>query len=59
MCSTLDPAPTAAVAATHLDHTGTVQMDRVDWNATQDYDCLKNFKLLQKAFDKNGIDKVG
>jgi hypothetical protein len=33
-------------------------MEKVNWNAVHEYDCLQNYKVLQIAFDKNRINKV-
>lgn len=33
-------------------------MSRVDFGGNQDYQYVNNYKLLQRAFDKNGIDRV-
>merc|ERR1719265_2217127 len=37
---------------------GTVAMEKVDWSANHEYDCMKNYKILQQAFDRNRIDKM-
>lgn len=34
-------------------------MHRVKMNAKMEYEYLENFKILQKAFAKHRIDKVG
>lgn len=34
-------------------------MSRVKTNARMEYEYLDNFKILQKAFAKHKIDKVG
>jgi RP/EB family microtubule-associated protein len=34
-------------------------MQRVKMNAKMEYEYLENFKILQKAFSKHRIDKVG
>jgi RP/EB family microtubule-associated protein len=36
---------------------GHIQLNRVNWKAKQDYESLQNYKLLQAAFDRLGIDK--
>lgn len=40
------------------DQTGNLPMTRVKLNARMEYEYLENFKILQKAFVKNRIDKV-
>ena len=32
---------------------------QVDFNAATEYDAVNNYKVLQAAFTKMGIDKVG
>ena len=39
-------------------HPGTIPMSRVDFTVKYEYDYAKNWKLLQNAFLKAGIDKV-
>ncbi len=34
-------------------------MHKVKMNTKNDYDWLNNFKVLQTAFEKNRVDKVG
>jgi RP/EB family microtubule-associated protein len=34
-------------------------MTKVKFNARADYEYLENFKILQGAFKKHSIDKVG
>jgi len=36
---------------------GTVQMDKVIWNAKSEYQYVDNFKILQNSFNKNGIKR--
>ncbi len=37
---------------------GQIPLGRVDFNARYDYEYVKNYKILQTVFAKNGIDKV-
>ncbi len=37
---------------------GQVPLSKVNFNAKHEYDYLKNWKVLQNVFDKQGIDKV-
>lgn len=36
---------------------GTVAMSRVNWMARSDFEFVGNYKLLQQAFEKNGVEK--
>ena len=36
-------------------HPGTVNLGRVNYNAVSEADMVENYKILQDAFDKNGI----
>ena len=36
---------------------GTVAMSRVNWMARNDFEFVQNYKVLQQAFEKNGVDK--
>jgi len=38
-------------------HPGTVSMKKVNWMAKADHEYVPNYKLLQAAFDKNGIER--
>lgn len=37
---------------------GTIPMKRVDFTVKQGFEYVKNWKILQTAFQKSGIDKV-
>lgn len=36
---------------------GTFNLSKVKWTAKFDYEFVENYKVLQNAFDKNGIKK--
>ena len=36
---------------------GTVSMSRVNWMARNDFEFVANYKILQQAFEKNGVEK--
>jgi RP/EB family microtubule-associated protein len=36
---------------------GTFALTKVKWNAKHDYEFVENYKVLQSAFDKNGIKR--
>jgi len=36
---------------------GTFSMSKLKWGAKFDYEYVDNYKVLQNAFDKNGIKK--
>ena len=36
---------------------GTFNLSKVKWGAKFDYEYVENYKVLQNAFDKNGIKK--
>ncbi len=37
---------------------GQVPLSKVNFNAKHEYEYIKNWKVLQNVFDKQGIDKV-
>lgn len=39
-------------------HPGTVPLGRVNFAAQLPHECMENLKILQEAFNKNGIDEV-
>ncbi len=48
-----------AVACQVFDaiYPGDVSMSKVKWDAKSDHEFIQNYKILQRAFDKRGIDK--
>jgi len=57
--SKIEQLGTGAVYCQIFDivYPGAIQMNRVSWNAKNEYEYLNNFKLLQKGFDKQGQKK--
>lgn len=49
-----------AVACQIMDilHPGSVKMQKVDFNVRSDYEFERNYKELQQAFNKIGIDRA-
>eukprot|EP00298_Acanthocystis_sp_HF-20_P005838 c15873_g1_i1.p1 GENE.c15873_g1_i1~~c15873_g1_i1.p1 ORF type:complete len:250 (-),score=108.78 c15873_g1_i1:46-795(-) len=37
---------------------GSVELDKIVWNAKSEYQYLNNWKILQKAFDKSGVTRT-
>jgi len=56
----VEQCATGAVYCNLFDalYPGTIPMSRVDFTVKYEYDYTKNWKLLQNAFKKTGIDKV-
>jgi len=50
---------TAAVYCQIIDciYPGTVNMGRVNWKAKSEPEFVANYKILQQAFAKNGINR--
>ncbi|KAL0041753.1 hypothetical protein WJX79_003445 [Trebouxia sp. C0005] len=57
--SKIEQTASGAVACQLLDalHPGCVALGKVDFNAKNDYEYINNYKILQAAFTKLGIDK--
>eukprot|EP00300_Choanocystis_sp_HF-7_P030495 c39340_g1_i1.p1 GENE.c39340_g1_i1~~c39340_g1_i1.p1 ORF type:complete len:261 (+),score=51.13 c39340_g1_i1:55-837(+) len=57
--SKVEQCCTAAAHCQVVDaiYPGTVAMDKVVWDARSEYQYVNNFKILQKAFDRNGIKR--
>lgn len=36
---------------------GTFNLSKVKWNAKHDYEFTENYKVLQQAFEKNGVKR--
>ena len=57
--SKVEQCATGAVYAQIIDaiYPGTFPMSKVNWGAKHEYEFVNNYKILQKAFDKNGITR--
>lgn len=57
--SKIEQTASGAIACQLLDalHPGCVALGKVDFNAKNDYEYINNYKILQAAFTKLGIDK--
>ena len=59
LISKVEQCATGAVYAQIIDaiYPGTFPMSKVNWGAKHEYEFVNNYKVLQKAFDKNGITR--
>ena len=57
--SKIEQCATGAVYCQVMDaiYPGTFNLAKVKWGAKFDYEYVENYKVLQNAFDKNGIKK--
>ena len=55
----VEQCATAAVYCQIIDaiYPGTFPISKVNWGAKHEYEFVNNYKILQKAFDKNGITR--
>lgn len=55
----IEQCATGAVYCQIMDaiYPGTFNLSKVKWGAKFDYEFVENYKVLQSAFDKNGIKK--
>lgn len=55
----IEQCATGAVACQIIDaiYPGTFPFSKVKWQAKHEYEFVDNYKILQKAFDKNGITR--
>jgi len=58
--SKIEQCATGAVYCQIIDklYPGTTQLGKVKWDAKFDYQYMDNYKILNAAFKKNGIQKV-
>ena len=57
--SKIEQCATGSVYCQVMDaiYPGTFNLSKVKWMAKFDYEFVENYKVLQNAFDKNGIKK--
>ena len=57
--SKIEQCATGSVYCQVMDaiYPGTFNLSKVKWGAKFDYEYVENYKVLQQAFDKNGIKK--
>ena len=57
--SKIEQCATGAVYCQVMDaiYPGTFNLSKLKWGAKFDYEFVENYKVLQNAFDKNGIKK--
>ena len=57
--SKIEQCATGSVYCQIMDaiYPGTFSLSKVKWGAKFDYEYMDNYKVLQNAFDKNGIKK--
>lgn len=55
----IEDTASGAVACQLFDimHPGVVPMHKVDWTAKKDFEFVGNYKILQSAFTKMGVEK--
>ena len=57
--SKIEQCATGSVYCQIMDaiYPGTFSIAKIKWGAKFDYEYIENYKVLQNAFDKNGIKK--
>ena len=57
--SKIEQCATAAVYCAVMDclYPNTFGFSKVKWNAKHEYEFVENYKVLQSAFDKNGVKR--
>lgn len=55
----IEDTASGAVACQILDavYPGEVPMSKVRWDAKSPHESIENYKIIQRVFDKKGIDK--
>jgi len=57
--SKIEECATGAVYCAVMDclYPNTFPFSKVKWNAKHEYEFVENYKILQSAFDKNGVKR--
>lgn len=57
--SKIEETASGAIACqiTDLIFPGSIQLSRINWGARSDYEFVQNYKLLQKSFSQNRVQR--